>query len=146
MRKQYHLTLNCTQTETEYRLKQQLRFLFPKGNVDGNHFSIYKKPIGYGNNHFMPSFRFDGEFQQSGNRTIVTYQIHPLLTIYLTYALLLFIVLYMTYTVLVLQQTVINTLGALGMLLFFHFFTLYQKKKCIADFEKRLTTEISWKK
>lgn len=141
MQKTRTLILNCTQSETQNRLRQQLRFFFPKGNVEENHFAIYRNPTGYGNgNNLIPSFRFSGEFEQTENRTIVTYRISPLPTIYFIYALLVFVLIYTIYTVIILSEPIITIFAAISLLLFFYFYTFYQKKKCIADFEKKLAT------
>lgn len=75
MRKHY-LTLNCTQEETEYRLKQQLRIYPPKGIVEERSFKIYKHSPG----HFVVNgiheslFCFYGNYRQDGNRTNLAYR------------------------------------------------------------------------
>lgn len=149
MRKQYTLTLNCTQAEAGYRLKQQLRVFSPAGIVEENYFKIYKRSTGIGQNHgiLRSYFCFYGEYQQTGSHTDVTYRIRPYFTNVITDLLLVFVILSMIITSVATGKSTFFAviLGAVFSL-FFYLITQLEKINCIADFEKRLTTEISSKK
>ena len=149
MRKQYNLTLNCTQAETEYRLKQQLRVFSPVGIVEDNHFKIYKRSTGIIQSHgiLRSYFCFYGEYQQIGKHTAVTYQVRPYYANMIAELILGFGFLSMIITAIATRKSILLTfLSCVGFLLFFYLITQLEKENCIADFEKRLTMEMSWKK
>ena len=147
MRKRY-LTLNCTQEEAEYRLKQQLRVYPPRGLVEDNHFKIYRHiPGSFNGNGLRESlYCFYGEYQQSGNCTYVAYRVLPGFSIFLFSLLLTLSILIMVYRVVWMDDEIIMVIVLLAFLLLYTLITQWEKSKCIADFEKRLTTKISWKK
>ena len=144
MRKHY-LTLNCTQEETEYRLKQQLRLYPPKGIVEEYSFKIYKHSPG----HFVVNgiheslFCFYGNYRQDGNRTNLTYRIRPGFSIFLIYLLL---TLFTGLDVLINHKSFGTILIPLGFFLTIFLIMQAGKKKCITDFEKQLTAQTNYHK
>ena len=143
MRKHY-LTVNCSQTETEYRLKQLLRVYPPKGIVEDNNFKIYKKaPFYFNASGFREAlFCFYGEYRQSGNRTYLAYQIRPGLSIFLIYVTFSLILALTICDVILRGERLFPVLFLLGFSLLFILIIQTQKKKCIADFEKQLNNQI----
>lgn len=147
MRKRY-LTLNCTQEEAEYRLKQQLRVYPPKGIAEENYFKIYKAEprifLGRGLRKYL--FCFYGKYYQSGKHTHLAYRVRPDWSVFLVYLLLGLLTLSMAWKVIFLDEPIGSLLFALGFLLIFSVINLVAKKNCIIDFEKQLTTKMSLKK
>ena len=147
MRKHY-LTLNCTQEETEYRLKQQLRIYPPKGIVEERSFKIYKHSPG----HFVVNgiheslFCFYGNYRQDGNRTNLAYRIRPGFSIFLMYLLLTLLTLFTTLDVLINHKPFGTILIPLGFFLTIFLIMQAGKKKCITDFEKQLTAQTNYHK
>ena len=144
----HYLTLNCTQSESESRLKQQLRVYPPKGIVGENSFKLYKhtpgKFLGRGMQDSL--FCFYGNYQQSGKYTHVSYRIRPGFSIFLFYLLLSLFTLFMWYRIIFIDEEMITGVILLGFLLLFTLITHLEKRKCIADFEKRLTSEVHYHK
>ena len=147
MRK-YFLTLNCTQAETEYRLKQELRVFPPKGIVEENHFKIYKHTPGvfHGNGLRESLYCFYGEYQQSGKKTRVSYRIRPGFTIFSFYLVLTLVALCMFYRVIFIDKEMITAVVSLGFLLLYTIIVQLGKKKCMIDFETQLTEKAHQKK
>lgn len=145
MSKQRILKLNCTQAEVEHRLKQQLRICSPKGIVEENHFKLYKRPTGIirSRGTLRSYFCFYGQYQQVGKQTAITYQIRPYFTVILVDLILTVVFLSMLLAAIETGESILWTvLGCSFFFLFFHLITWLEQKNCIADFEKRLTTEI----
>ena len=142
MRKRY-LTLNCTQAETEYRLKQQLRVNPPKGETEENTFKIYKRTPGFfqGNGIRDTLFCFYGEYYQSGNRTHLAYRIRPGFSILLMYAMIGLLILLALYDTISQNAALTSLLIPLGFFLLYFLIIQFQKKKCMQDFEKQMTTK-----
>lgn len=144
MRKRY-ISLSCTQAETAHRLKQQLRVYSPRGIVEENYFKIYKKTgLFFGKGIREAFYSFRGNYQQSGKTTYISYQVRPGLSIFLFFLVLGLLILLALYDVIVKDESLILAIillgfGALGMLI-----THLEKKKCIEDFEQRLSTEIHY--
>lgn len=147
MRKHY-LTLNCTQSETEYRLKQQLRVYPPKGIVEQSSFKIYKHSPG----HFVVNgiheslFCFYGNYRQNGSNTNLAYRIRPGFSISLMYLLLTLLTLFTALDVLLNHKPVGTILIPLGFFLMVFLIMQSGKKECITDFEKQLTAQINYHK
>ena len=142
----HYITLNCTQAETAYRLKQQLRVYPPRGVVEENHFRIYRKSspfLGKGN---VDSFYcLKGNYQQAGKVTYVSYRVWPGLPVFLTYMVAAMLVLSAFYDVIVRDAPIIIAVILLGFAALAILLAQRAKKECIADFEKRLQTEIHYK-
>lgn len=145
MRKRY-LTLNCTQAETAYHLKQQLRVYPPKGAIEETTFQIYKRTPGvfHGNGIRDTLFCFYGEYRQSGNRTYLAYRIRPGFSILLMYTMLSLFTLLTMYDVIIQGKSFGTLLIPLGFFLFYFLIIQVQKKKCIVDFEKKITNQIHY--
>ena len=144
MRKQYHLTLNCTQEEAERRLKMQQSPFILGGKVGENSFKIYKRPTGLISSRgiLRSVFCFYGEYQQTGTNTEITYQVRPYVTIVITYLILGLVFLWMIIAAIAIRKDIFLTVfSGTFFLLFFCLITHWEKKKCFADFEKRLNTE-----
>ena len=146
--RKHYMTLNCTQAETECLLKQQLRVYPPKGKLEENSFKIYKRLPGI---FHSPSLRdtlfcFYGEYQQSGKCTYLAYRIRPGFSIFLMYTMLSLLMLLTMYDVISRAESLTSLLIPLSFFLFYFLIIQVQKKKCIADFEKQLTTEIHYSK
>lgn len=141
------IALNCTQAETEYRLRQQLRIRFPKGSIEDNYFRIYKRTT----DRFLGAGRtglyfFTGYFQQSGKQTQVEYRVYPNICVTI-FALLLFqFTCSSLYHAIFMDTPPIVVVIELVFLLIFILITQYEKKKCIADFENRLKAESHFEK
>ena len=146
MRKRY-LTLNCTQAETGNRLKQYLRVHPPKGEVEENSFKIYKRTpshfVGKGIRESLLCFY--GEYRQSDNRTYLFYRIRPGFSIFLMYAMLSLLLALTMYDVIFQGKPLFSVLFTLGFFLLYFLIIQVNKRKCIADFEKQLTTPIHQK-
>lgn len=142
MKKRY-ITLNCSQSETEHRLRQQLRVYFPKGIVEENYFRIYKETSGFflGRGLQRPLFCFFGSFQQSGSKTYVAYRIFPGLSLFLCYFLLIAFAIFSLYQIIFQNEPLFPAIAVIGFLFLYFLIVDIHKKKCMADFEKRLTTE-----
>lgn len=144
MRKRY-ISLGCTQAETAHRLKQLLRVYSPRGIVEENYFKIYKKSgLFRGNRIREILYSFRGNYQQSGKTTYISYQVRPGLPVFLFFLVLGLLILLALYDVIVKDKSLISAIillgfGALGTLI-----THLEKKKCIVDFEKQLSTEIHY--
>ena len=144
MRKRY-ISLGCTQAETAHRLKQLLRVYSPRGIVEENYFKIYKKSgLFRGNGIRETLYSFRGNYQQSGKTTYISYQVRPGLPAFLFFLVLGLLILLALYDVIVKDKSLISAIillgfGALGTLI-----THLEKKKCIEDFEKQLSTEIHY--
>jgi hypothetical protein len=146
--RKHYMALNCTQAETEYRLKQQLRISPPKGIVEENHFKIYKRTPGvfHGSDIRDTLFCFYGDYQQAGKCTYLAYRIRPGFSIFLMYTMLSLLMLLTMYDVISRAESLTSLLIPLSFFLFYFLIIQVQKKKCIADFEKQLTTEIHYSK
>lgn len=142
MRKHY-MALNCTQAETEYRLKQQLRIGPPKGIVEENHFKIYKRIPGvfHGSDIRDTLFCFYGDYQQAGKCTYLAYRIRPGFSIFLMYAILSLLMLLAMYDSIFQEKPFDNILIILAFFLLYFLIIQIKKKKCIVDFERHLTTK-----
>ena len=139
----HYMTLNCTQSETECLLKQQLRVYPPKGKIEENSFKIYKRLPGI---FHSPSLRdtlfcFYGEYQQSGKGTYLAYRIRPGFSIFLMYAILSLLMLLAMYDSIFQEKPFDNTLIILAFFLLYFLIIQIKKKKCIVDFERHLTTK-----
>lgn len=144
MRKQYHLTLNCTQEEAQRRLKMQQSPFILGEKVDENSFKIHKRPTGLLSSRgiLRSAFCFYGEYQQSGTKTEITYQVRPYVTIVSTYLILGLVFLWMIIAAIAIRKDIFLTvIFGTFFLLLFCLITHWKKKNCIADFEKRLNTE-----
>ena len=144
MKKRY-ITLNCKQSETELRLRQQLRVYFPKGIVEENYFRIYKESYGFflGKGLQRPLFYLYGNYQQSASQTYVAYRILPGISLLSCYFFLILGSLSMLYQIIFQDAPLFSAIVIVGFLLLYFLIVQVQKKKCIVDFEKRLTSEIS---
>ena len=146
MQKQYALTLNCTQSEAQRRLKLQLSPFILGGKVEESSFKIHKRPTGLLSSRgiLYSAFCFYGKYQQTGTKTEITYQVRPHVTIVSTYLILGLVFLWMIIAAIVVRKDIFLTVFSCAfLLLFFCLITHLEKKNCIADFEKRLTSEIS---
>lgn len=143
MRKRY-LTLNCTQEETEYRIKQHLRINPPKGIVEENHFKIYMLTprIFFGKGMQNSLFCFYGEYRQSGDCTHVSYRIRPDIPTCLTFLVLTLVTLYQIYCAIFVNDPFINPILLLAIEVLIYLLTFHEMKKCIEDFETQLTSKI----
>lgn len=146
--RRHYLTLNCTQADAEYRLKQQLRIYPPKGIVEESSFKIYKHSPG----HFVINgiheslFCFYGNYRQNGNRTNLAYRIRPGFSIFLMYLLLTLLTLFTTFDVLLNHKSIVSILIPLGFFMMVFLIMQIGKKKCITDFEKQLTAKTHYHK
>ena len=141
MKKRY-ITLNCSQSETEHRLRQQLRVYFPKGIVEENYFRIYQETSNFFLNRslFRPLFYFYGNYQQSAGQTYVSYRILPGISLLFCSFILILASLSTLYQIIFQDEPLFPAIAVVGFLLFDSLILQVQKKKCMADFEKRLTT------
>ena len=135
------MTLNCTQVETEYRLKQQLRVYPPKGEIEENTFKIYKRLPGlfHGSGIRDILFCFYGEYHQSGKCTYLAYRIRPGFSIFLMYAMLSLLTLLTMYDTIFQEKPLGNILIILACFLLYFLMIQIKRNKCIVDFEKHLT-------
>ena len=142
MRKRY-ISLNCTQSETEYRLSQQLRIYFPHGHVEENHFRIYKQttisPFAKGIGKAL--YCFCGDYHQFGKNTNITYRVFPGYSVIFSYAILGISLLVTTYEAVFNDTPIYLPAMILVVLLICTLITQTGKNECIKDFNKRLTTE-----
>lgn len=145
MRKRY-ITLSCTQAETEYRLRQLLRVYFPKGIVEENYFRVYYQTSGFfmGKSMQKPLFCFFGNYQQSGNKTYISYRVLPNIPILLSYLFLSYGSLSVFHSILFEKEPIFPSILLFGFLLFYCLITQVLKRKCIIDFEKRVATEVRY--
>lgn len=146
MRKRY-MALNCTQAETAYRLKQQLRVYPPRGIVEENYFKIYKKTgLFWGRGIRDIFYCFRGNYQQSGKSTYVSYQVWSDLSIVPLFLVLDLMILLALYDVLVKGESLVFAVIFLGLGVLVTLVTQLEKKKCIEDFEKQFSTQIYYQK
>ena len=136
----HYLVLNCTQAETEYRLKQNLRVYPPKGSIDENTFKIYKRLPGnfVGRGVRDTLLCFYGNYQQSGDCTYLSYRIRPGFSILTMYTMLCILTLLSINNILRHNESFTSLLFILCFFLIFFLIIQIQKKKCKSDFEKRL--------
>lgn len=145
MRKRY-ITLSCNQAEAEYRLRQLLRIYFPKGVVEENYFRVYCQTSLFfiGKRMQKPLFCFFGNYQQSGNKTYISYRSLPNISILLSYLFLCCAGLSAISGILFEQNPIFPSILIFAIILFFFLITQVAKRNCIVDFEKQLTTEIRY--
>ena len=141
------IALNCTQAESECRLRQQLRIRFPKGSIGDNYFRIYKRTTG----RFLGAggtglYCFIGYFQQSGKQTHVEYRVYPNISVIIFTLLLFQFTCSSLYHAIFMDTPPIVVVIELVFLLIFILIKQHEKKKCIADFENRLKAEIHFEK
>lgn len=138
-----YLTLNRTQAEAEWQLKQQLRVYSPKGEVSDNTFKIYKRLPGFfhGSGILEVFFCFYGHYQQSGKCTYLEYRIRHGFSVLLMYIMISLLLLLTTYDVIFHHKPYGNVLILFAIFLFYFLIIQISKRKCIADFEKQLATD-----
>ena len=137
------LSVPIPQQEIEHILANQIRVIFPRGNVSENHFTVYKSVAStFLNRNMRHRFRFSREFQQAGAKTEIVYCVYPAFSFYI---LICFLITGLIETIsLLLQQnssseSLLIVAGFVLVCIVSIVIWISQRNDCIRNFETLLT-------